>query len=138
MHTRDGGLGGLVDVHLDRRLTASGLSPTSPGRRRRTAGDEVNAELFHDITKKNCGILTMVEQNHAASPRQRLDKLDALRIILLVNFVIIREGRVFGFVFEVLESSSVERYRVLLPPQILDDNVFTFTSEVPLPLACDR
>lgn len=77
----------------------------------------------------------MVEQNHTASPRQRLD---AFRIILLVNSFIIREGRVFGFVFEVLKFSSVESYRVLPPPQILDDNIFTFRSKVPLPLACYR
>jgi len=79
----------------------------------------------------------MVEQNHSASPRQRLDELDAFRIILL-NFFVVRKGRVFGFVFEVLESSSVERYQVLFPPQILEDNIFAFMSKVPLPLACYR
>jgi len=58
---------------------------------------------------------TMVKKNHSAGPRQRLDKLDTLRIVLLVNFFVIREGRMFRFVFEVLKAGSVESYWVFLP-----------------------
>ena len=135
VHTRDGGLVGLVDVHLDRRLTAIRTVAHLTWTAATNGWERVRGELYERVNK---GTLTMVKQYNSASPRQRLDKLDAFRIILLINFFVIRKGRVFGFVFEVLESSSVECYQVLLPPQILEDNIFAFTAKVPLPLACYR
>ena len=57
----------------------------------------------------------MVKQNHSASPCQRLDEVDALWIILLVDLFIVRKRSMLGCMFEVLEPSSVEGYRVFLP-----------------------
>jgi len=72
----------------------------------------MNCELYEEENERS---LTMVKQNHSASPCQRLDEVDALRIILLVNLFIVRKRSVLGCMFEVLEPSSVEGHRASFP-----------------------
>ena len=57
----------------------------------------------------------MVKQNRSASPCQRLDQVDALWIILLVDFFVVRKRSTLRFMSEALEPSNVEGHRVFLP-----------------------
>ena len=50
----------------------------------------------------------MVEEDNAACTRKLLEQLDALRVVLALDFFIVREGGVLGGVVEELEAILVE------------------------------
>jgi len=80
----------------------------------------------------------MIEEYYPARPSELLDELNALRIVLSLDLLVIREGCMFSRVFVVLEPSRVERYGVLFTTKILDDDLAFLAAVVRVPLTCLR
>ena len=65
-------------------------------------------------------VRTVVEDDGARRPGELLDKLDALRIVLPLDLLVVRERGVRCGAAEELEAGGVERDGVLLPADVLD------------------
>jgi len=68
VHTRDGGLIGMVDVHLDRRLTAIRIVVHPTWTTVTNDWESINGELFYDITKKIKGCLLWLNKTTRLAP----------------------------------------------------------------------
>jgi len=81
---------------------------------------------------------TMIEEYYPACPSELLNELNALRIVLSLDLLVVRETCMFGRFFVVLEPSRVERYSALFTTKILDDNLAFLAPVVRVSLTCLR
>ena len=72
----------------------------------------------------------MIEEYDATSARDLLDQVGALRIILVLDFLVVREAGVLRRVAEELQAVLVQRHRALAATQILDLHIVVCTPKV--------
>jgi hypothetical protein len=81
--------------------------------------------------------LTVIKEYDAGGPCHLLDELRALGIIFRANIIIIPKRLVLRRLLVVLESSGVERDRVLFSSDILDYDFFLHVGKVSLALGSE-
>lgn len=80
---------------------------------------------------------TVIKDDGAACARDLLHKLDALRVVLCFDRLVVGEGLVRGRAPEELEAGSIECHGVLLAADVLDIDGVRLGSPVALPGAGD-
>ena len=118
---RRGGLGRLVDVHLRHGLALLGRVVELAGAAAADGcGDVISSCKLHVVQ----GMRTVVKGNDPACAGDLLHQGDALRVVLSLNFLVVRKRSVLlGTPDKVLEAGGVERDGVLLAANVLDLNI---------------
>jgi len=78
----------------------------------------------------------VIEEHHAACSSEFLDELAALRIILSLDLLVVREGCMFGRFVVILEPSRVEGDGMLFTTEVLNNDLAFLLTRIPLALPC--
>ena len=79
---------------------------------------------------------TVIEEHHPACSSELLDELAGLRIILLLDLLVVREGCMFSRFLVVLEPGRVEGDGMLFTTEVLNNDLAFLLTRIPLALPC--